>query len=61
MRKDKRVTIIIDESVYRRIIKTQARIIRKTSRSCSFSETVGIVVKHGLKRIKKSRIKKSRR
>ena len=53
-----RLTVGIDPKVYRGIIKLQAKIIRRTSHTCSFSETVTIVLEKGLKKMLKKYKKK---
>ena len=45
----KRVTIILDEKVYKKLRFMQARLIHETKDSVSFSETINEVILAGLK------------
>jgi len=49
----RRVSLVIDQTVYKKIIKLQAKRIRKTKGSCSFSKMVNLILIRGIKKIKK--------
>ena len=44
------VTIGLDEKIYRRLRRAQARRIMKTKQNCSFSKIIDLVLKNGLKK-----------
>ncbi len=45
----KRITIVIDESLIKKLYEMQAKIIKETSSSMSFSKVVNNAIRKGLK------------
>jgi len=50
LRDSKRITILLDDNNRVKLRKLQARKIRKTKESCSFSKIMNLVIEEGLKR-----------
>lgn len=49
MKKDfRRVTFMIDEQIYTKLRKLQAKTILKTKQGCSFSKSINSVLREGL-------------
>ena len=49
---------MLDETNYLKVLKLQAKRIRKTKRACSFSKMVSLVLKNGLKKKRLVTLKK---
>lgn len=49
---------MLDETIYEKILKLQAKRIRKTKQGCSFSKILKLVLKNGLKKKRTVTLKK---
>ena len=54
----RRVSLNLEEKSYKKIVKLQAKRIKKTKQGCSFSSVIAIVLERGIKSMKKQKKKK---